>query len=164
MVNSVNTKRFLTLKDFVMPWTKNNYPDSMKNLPQEVRNKAIEIGNALLEERNMNEGIAIATAISRAKDWAANRGKQTDPAKKNRKTDLKVHGEDRYVSPSDDGWEVKKERSKRTEKYDTKQEAVKVAKEKAKEKNASVTIKNRNGKMADRISYNPNNSGRSRGN
>jgi uncharacterized protein YdaT len=41
----------------------------MKNLPDEVRNKAIEIANALLEERNMGEGIAIATATSRAKDW-----------------------------------------------------------------------------------------------
>ena len=60
-----------------MPWTKNDYPNSMKNLPDEVRNKAIEIGNALLDEKNMDEGIAIATAISRAKDWAANRGKQT---------------------------------------------------------------------------------------
>ena len=55
-----------------MPWTKKDYPDSMKNLPEAVRNKAIEIANVLLEEKNMEEGIAIATAISRAKDWAAN--------------------------------------------------------------------------------------------
>jgi len=56
-----------------MPWTKDNYPVSMKNLPDEIRNKAIEIANALLEEKNMEEGIAIATAISRAKVWAKNR-------------------------------------------------------------------------------------------
>ena len=31
-----------------MPWNKNNYPDSMKNLDEEVRKKAIEIANALL--------------------------------------------------------------------------------------------------------------------
>jgi uncharacterized protein YdaT len=54
-----------------MPWTKTNYPNSMKNLPAAVRSKAIEIGNALLGEGKMEEGIAIATAISRAKDWAA---------------------------------------------------------------------------------------------
>jgi uncharacterized protein YdaT len=34
-----------------MPWTKNNYPDAMKNLPAQVREKSIEIANALLDER-----------------------------------------------------------------------------------------------------------------
>ena len=42
----------------------------MKNLPAAVRNKAIEIANAILEEGRSDEGIAIATGISRAKDWA----------------------------------------------------------------------------------------------
>jgi len=42
----------------------------MKNLPGPVRDKAIEIANALLLERNMEEGLAIAIAISRAKEWA----------------------------------------------------------------------------------------------
>lgn len=41
-----------------MPWTKSDYPDSMKNLPLQVRNKAIDIANALLEEKEMKEGIA----------------------------------------------------------------------------------------------------------
>ena len=58
-----------------MPWTTDNYPDSMKNLPKDVRDKAVEIANALLEERKMEEGIAIATAITRAKEWTANRNK-----------------------------------------------------------------------------------------
>jgi len=62
-----------------MPWTKDNYPDSMKNLPSDIRGKAIEIANALLEERKMEEGIAIATAISRAKEWAANHSKSRAP-------------------------------------------------------------------------------------
>ncbi len=65
-----------------MPWTKTNYPNSMKNLPVSVRNKAIEIANALLEERNMDEGFAIATAISKAKDWIAEHGQKTDNPKK----------------------------------------------------------------------------------
>ena len=58
-----------------MPWNKKNYPVSMKNLPAAVRNKAIEIANALLEDRHMDEGIAIATAISHAKDWVRKHGK-----------------------------------------------------------------------------------------
>lgn len=53
-----------------MPWTSHNYPVSMKNLSEPVRNKAIEIANALLEEKGMQEGIAIATAINCAKKWA----------------------------------------------------------------------------------------------
>jgi uncharacterized protein YdaT len=141
-----------------MPWTKNNYPDSMKNLPEEVRNKAIEISNALLEEKHMDEGIAIATGISRAKDWAANRNKKTESDKRHRTTDVKKHGEDRMVSPNGDkGWEVKKEAGGKGELYDTKEEAVKVAKKEAKEANASVTIQGRDGKINKRVSYNPNN-------
>lgn len=57
-----------------MPWTKTNYPNSLKNLPQAVRNKAIEIANALLKKETMEEGRVIATAISHAKTWAINRG------------------------------------------------------------------------------------------
>ncbi|HEY4618918.1 MAG TPA: hypothetical protein VIH09_12055 [Flavobacterium sp.] len=57
-----------------MPWTKTNYPSSLKNLPPPVRNKAIEIANALLEKGNMEEGRIIATAINNAKTWASKQG------------------------------------------------------------------------------------------
>lgn len=52
-----------------MPWTENDYPSSMKNLDENVRNKAIEIANALLED-DYEEGRAIAIGISQAKEWA----------------------------------------------------------------------------------------------
>jgi|GEM_PF-704935 len=52
-----------------MPWTKNVYPNAMKNLPEAVRNKAIEIANMILQEGKVREGTAIATGISRAKKW-----------------------------------------------------------------------------------------------
>jgi len=52
-----------------MPWSKSNYPVSMKNLPAKVRNKAIEIANAMLEDGHTDEGIAIATGVSRARVW-----------------------------------------------------------------------------------------------
>lgn len=51
-----------------MPWSRNDYPDSMKNLPEDVRSKAIEIGNALLEE-DYEEGRAISIAIAKARDF-----------------------------------------------------------------------------------------------
>jgi len=142
-----------------MPWTKNNYPNSMKNLPEEVREKSIEIANALLEESNMNEGIAIATAISRAKDWAVNHGKEIDPTTSDSKTtDVKQHGEDRYVIPHDGNeWAIKKEGAEKVEKvFHMKRDAVKQARKEAKESNASLTIQKKTGQVQQRISYNPN--------
>ena len=62
----------INTKNKTMPWTKSDYPNSMKNLPAKVRGKAIEIANALLRKKSMDEGIVIATATSRAKDWVAN--------------------------------------------------------------------------------------------
>ena len=49
-----------------MPWNKNDYPDSMKNLEADVREKAIEIANALLRD-NYEEGRAISIATSQAR-------------------------------------------------------------------------------------------------
>lgn len=55
-----------------MPWTKNDYPDAMKNLDPEVKDKAIEIANALLEE-GYEDGRAIPISIDKAKEWKENR-------------------------------------------------------------------------------------------
>ncbi len=52
-----------------MPWNAAYFPASMKRLPEPVREKAIEIANALLAE-GMDEGMAIRVAIARAKEWA----------------------------------------------------------------------------------------------
>ena len=52
-----------------MPWTVERYPRSMANLPIPVREKAIEIANALLAE-GMDEGKAIRIAIAKSKEWA----------------------------------------------------------------------------------------------
>jgi len=141
-----------------MPWTKHDYPASMKNLPTEVREKAIDIANALLEESEMDEGIAIATAISRAKDWAANRGKAIEPVSDDAKTsDVKEHGEDRYVIPYEGKWAVRSERSDRVEKiFEHKVEAVKYGRSAARKSNASLTIQKKSGRVQQRISYNPN--------
>ena len=52
-----------------MPWTVNQPPESMRNLPPTVRRKAVEIANALLRER-MDEGKAIRIATAKARAWA----------------------------------------------------------------------------------------------
>ena len=53
-----------------MPWTVNQFPPSLKNLPPRVREKAVEIANALLAEGN-DEGKSIAIATAKAKEWAS---------------------------------------------------------------------------------------------
>jgi uncharacterized protein YdaT len=58
-----------------MPWTKDDFPPSMKNLMKPVRDKAVEIANALLED-GKEEGSAIAIATAKAEEWAENRGKK----------------------------------------------------------------------------------------
>ena len=58
-----------------MPWDKENYPVSMKNLTAPVRRKAIEMANALVAEGS-DDGRAIAIATYRAEQWARRRGKQ----------------------------------------------------------------------------------------
>jgi uncharacterized protein YdaT len=56
-----------------MPWTSERYPASMKRLDPLVREKAIEIANALLEEGH-SEGQSIRIGIARAHGWARRRG------------------------------------------------------------------------------------------
>ncbi len=53
-----------------MPWSETHFPRSMTNLPPVVREKAIEIANALLRQ-GYDEGMAMRVAISNAKRWAA---------------------------------------------------------------------------------------------
>ncbi len=52
-----------------MPWNESHFPRSMLNLPLDIREKAIEIANALLAE-GYDEGRAIRIAIAQAKRWA----------------------------------------------------------------------------------------------
>lgn len=51
-----------------MRWTKENYPIAMRNLDEKVRSKAIEIANKLVEEEQVDEGMAIPIAINQAKE------------------------------------------------------------------------------------------------
>lgn len=49
-----------------MRWYNGDYPPSYKNQPVKLRNKSVEIANALLEE-GVPEGLAIATGLKRAR-------------------------------------------------------------------------------------------------
>lgn len=48
----------LIQKELIMPWNNGDYPQSYKNQPEKLRQKAVEIANALLEE-GIEDGIAI---------------------------------------------------------------------------------------------------------
>jgi uncharacterized protein YdaT len=55
-----------------MPWNEDHFPPSMMHLTPVIREKAIEIANALLAE-GYDEGRAIRIAIAQAKRWAERR-------------------------------------------------------------------------------------------
>jgi uncharacterized protein YdaT len=54
-----------------MPWYNGDYPPSYKNQPMALREKAVEIANALLKE-GVPEGIAIATGLKQARTYFKN--------------------------------------------------------------------------------------------
>jgi uncharacterized protein YdaT len=66
--------RLLYRKTRIMPWPKGEYPPSYKNLPVPLREKAVEIANAILAESG-DEGIAIATGLKRAREVMKKEGK-----------------------------------------------------------------------------------------
>lgn len=134
-----------------MAYKKENFPTSMKNLLPEIREKAIEILNTLVDEKEMELNMAIPTAISRAKDWATNRGVEVPESN----TDEKKHGEDIYVTPHDKGWAIKKEKSERVSfTFNKKMEAVSKARIIAKKNHGSLIIQRMNGTIQSKLSYN----------
>jgi len=54
-----------------MPWYNGHYPPSYKNQSKEVREKAVEIANALLLD-GAEEGVAIATGLKQARELLKN--------------------------------------------------------------------------------------------
>ncbi|WP_347049438.1 hypothetical protein [Flavobacterium olei] len=63
-----------------MPWYNGDYPPSYKNQPDELREKAVEIANALLQD-GTEEGIAIATGLKQARELLKNHGVHNDKNK-----------------------------------------------------------------------------------
>lgn len=136
-----------------MPFDRRNYPNSMKKLDKEVRDKAIDIVNAMLEE-GYDEDNAIPIAISQAKDWANNASKVE--LKEIRKKDLKDHEKSKNkpgarLQEADVGvsynydkekWQVKSQKATQAEGYyDSKKDAKKRAEEIAENRGSKVITK-----------------------
>jgi len=125
-----------------MPWTKTDYPNSMKNLDERVRNKAIEIANALLED-NYEEGRAIPIAISQAKTWAENHEGSGDSAERNL-----------HVVTHPDGWAVRRANAERASfVFDTHDEATDKAMAMGKENGVAVILHNEDGQIQEYVKF-----------
>jgi uncharacterized protein YdaT len=65
-----------------MPWYNGDYPPSYKNQPVKLREKAVEIANSLLKD-GVEEGIAIATGLKRARQYFKDEEEPNPPDKLN---------------------------------------------------------------------------------
>ena len=119
-----------------MPWTDNDYPVSMKNLTAEVRDKAIEIANALLTE-GYQEGRAIAIATAQAEKWAVRRDKPVakpgDSGTTGQAIKLTANDDDRspihvIPNPHQDGWIAKQDEQRIAQGQDLEMSCTKFAK------------------------------------
>ncbi|PQP82214.1 hypothetical protein C0Q44_21470 [Paenibacillus sp. PCH8] len=154
-----------------MPWNKQDYPVSMKNLEPRVRHKAIEIANALLND-GYEEGRAIAIATAKAEEWDENHPspegskQESESSSKNSNRKQSSSTERRHsepvssskshdnihVVPTDSGWGIKEEgESTYLSTFDTKAEAVGAAKELSSKQRIRAIIHNQDGQIASSI-------------
>lgn len=135
-----------------MPWTSNDYPDSLANFNAPVRDKAIEIANTLVEDQGYDEGKAIAIATTQAKQWAARRdiplGEGEGDQGPSEAKPVEVH-----VIPTDDGWGLRNvDTDEVALSFETQAEAILAARREAKSANTDVVIHAPNGQIRGHIS------------
>ncbi len=122
-----------------MAWTKDNYPDAMKNLEEETRNKAIEIANALLDD-DYEERRSIVIAITQAKGWAS------------KIKIFKSDGDNQHVVPHCNNWAILKEGNEKVSHvYDTKEKALKKAKAMSEKEKVKVIVHKKDGTIEDSL-------------
>lgn len=138
-----------------MPWSKSDYPDSMKNLEEHVRLKAIDIANAMVRD-GYDENRAIPIAISQAKDWIghASKDEKEELEDKNlRKTgpgqskSSRLQDADVEVAYDEEekAWSVKSDGAERVDSYhEYKKDAVIRGKEIIEHRDADLDIKKKN--------------------
>jgi len=133
-----------------MPWTQNDYPDSLKHFTEPVRNKAIEIANALLEDEAYGEGRAIAIASAQAQQWAGKRDipvKNQDAPSDSDAGSVKK-GPSVHVVPHERGWAVRSGSSERAAKvHERKQDAIDHGRDLAQNANTDLVIHGADGRI-----------------
>lgn len=143
-----------------MVWDVYDYPDSMKNMDRVTRKKAIDIGNALLDN-GYSEDRAIPIAQQQAKEWAANASskekRQFDQEESPKKEDKHEQSSDPNLLDNDvkvffeeDQWKVQTVDADRPDStFDKKADAVNRAEEIAQNKESKVIQYTREGKKQD---------------
>lgn len=148
-----------------MPWNMKDYPVSMKNLDPLIRKKAIDIGNALLNDGYPDDR-AIPIAISQAEKWydeaSAEEKKEFKKAKAPQKDDThtrnknakKLMNANVAVKYENDKWQVISDgASKASDSFETKEKALERAKEIAENKEVALRIYKKDGQLQDTKKY-----------
>ncbi|MEC0176324.1 DUF2188 domain-containing protein [Paenibacillus favisporus] len=156
-----------------MPWNKHDYPVSMKNLEPRVRNKAVEIANALLEE-GYEEGRAIAIGTAQAEKWNEDhpaseegRSKHASGRSDDERDELDEHAgktsrshsgrggdADVHVVTHEDGWALKVEgKDKPLSTFGSKKEAMDEAEDYASKHDVHAIVHGKDGKIESNRSY-----------
>lgn len=145
-----------------MPWNMQDYPDSFKNFNKVLRKKMIDIANSMVDG-GYDEGEAIPIATEQAKEWYENASqseieefrKEDNPQKDddhdNEDARPELMDEDVEVRFDDDSnqWMVKTVKAERASNvYQTKDEAMKRAREIAENKGTEVIAYTKEGKQA----------------
>ncbi|WP_207695751.1 hypothetical protein DOK67_0001542 [Enterococcus sp. DIV0212c] len=133
-----------------MPWDLKDYPSSFKNFEPLLKKKAIEIANALVSEGYPDDR-AIPIAISQSKKWLDEATdtektafkKEADPKKTDKHGNKHINTElldnDVLVYYKENRWYVQtKNAEKAVDSFDTKEQALKRAKEIAENKESNV--------------------------
>ncbi|GEL15053.1 DUF2188 domain-containing protein [Pediococcus cellicola] len=146
-----------------MPWDMQDYPDSMRNMKELERKKAVDIANALLADGYPDDR-AIPIAMKQAERWYANasskeRAKfkaESNPTKHDpHKTDQRhsrLLNANELVYYENDKWQVEADGAKHaSESFSTKEAALKRAREIVRNKDAAVKVYKKNGNLQDEI-------------
>ncbi|AXF56451.1 DUF2188 domain-containing protein [Salicibibacter kimchii] len=147
-----------------MAWNMNDYPSSWKNMDRTVRKKAIEIGNAMLEDGH-DEGRAIPIATEQAKEWRENASeseiqqflKEEDTTPENDRDGSRPELLERpqFVTPhSEGGWAVQAEGAYQpSEVFENKKEAVTRGREIARNKGTQLIIHREDDSVEEKHNY-----------
>lgn len=148
-----------------MPWNLDDYPASMKNLDPLIRKKAIAIANALLSDGYPDER-AIPIATSQAEKWYKDASdeekKKFQHAKNPQKNDRHPHNKnakklmnaDVEVKYENNEWLViSKGANQASDTFDTKEKAIKRAKEIAHNKESVVNVYKQDGTLQQTYAY-----------
>lgn len=146
-----------SLGGVAMPWSMEDHPSAYKNLDRTIKKKAIDIANGLLAN-GYEDDEAIPISISQAKEWAANASKEEQQAVKYGKKPRKEDSHEQQTNPDlldndvlvyfeEEKWLVKtKDAKQAADTFNTKEEALKRAKEIADNKDTSVIQYTKDGK------------------